>query len=180
MKSVVFAAVLLLAGWAGSWALPVVDGKVSPGEYAQSISLVYGDATLSYSADDSGGLYVAVRANATGWVGVGLGSTVMDGAHIFMGFLKDGKQFFSEQLGRGHSHQPSPALWADASAVGQEAGVTTLELHVPADKVRGLGNRIGFIVAFSGASDVTTYHEDNHDGGFIDLRPSTLQQGDLP
>jgi len=35
-------------------------------------------------------------------------------------------------------------------------------------------------VAFSGASDLTTYHEDNHDGGFIDLRASTLQEGVLP
>ena len=178
MKRTVLASVLLpalLTGAAGAWAHPVVDGKVSAGEYAQSISLIYGDATISYLVDDSGGLYLAVKAKTMGWVGVGLGSTVMDGAHIFMGFLKDGKQVFSEQLGQGHTHQPSPVAWADAAVVGQESGVTTLELHVPADKIQGLGNRIGFIVAFSGASDLTTYHEDNHDGGFIDLRPSTLQ-----
>jgi len=178
MRRMVFGAVFLLAALAAlpaSGAFPVVDGKVSAGEYAQSISLIYGDATLFYSVDDSGGLYVAVKAKTGGWVGFGLGSTVMDGAHIFMGLLKDGKQVISEQLGQGHGHKPSPVTWADASAVGQESGMTTLELHVPADKLEGLGNRIGFIVAFSGASDLTTYHEDNHDGGFIDLRPSTLQ-----
>jgi len=175
MKGMIVGAAFLLAGMAACWAAPVVDGKVSAGEYAQSVSLIYGDATLYYTVDDSGGLSVAVTGKTAGWVGVGLGSTVMDGAHIFMGFLKDGKQVVSEQLGQGHSHQPSPILWADAAAVGQDSGVTTLELHVPADKIRGLGTKIGFIVAFAGAPDLSTFHDDNHDGGYIDLRSSTLQ-----
>ena len=175
MRRVIFAAALLLTGLTAVAAIPVVDGMVSAGEYPRSVSLVYGDATLSYSIDGSGGLYLAVQANTVGWVGVGLGSTVMDGAHIFMGFLKDGKQVLSEQVGQGHSRQPSPAAWADAIALGQESGVTTIELHVPADMIQALGNRIGFVVAFSTASDLTSYHEDNHDGGFIDLQPCTLR-----
>lgn len=180
MKRPVFAGVLLLAAAASGWPLPVLDGKVSEGEYSHSLSLIYGDATLSYTVDGSGGLYLALSARTTGWVGVGLGSAVMDGAHIFMGFLKEGKPVVSEQEGRGHSHAPSAARWADASAIDAESGVTTLELHVPSDKIRWQGGRISFIVAFAGTPDLATFHEDNHDGGFIDLRTgpsgaSTLQ-----
>lgn len=165
------AASLLLVLAICAWSLPKVDGKVSEGEYSRSISLVYGSATLYYQPDPSGGLYLAFSAPTTGWVGVGLGSVVMDGAHIFMGFLKDGKQVISEQIGQGNGHQPSPIAWADQSAVGQQSGMTTLELHIPADRVAGMGQRIGFITAFAGTPDLTTFHEDNHDGGFIDLPP---------
>jgi hypothetical protein len=179
MKWTAFAGVLLLVAAVGGWPLPVVDGKVSEREYSHSLSLIYGDATLSYAVDGSGGLYLALSARTMGWVGVGLGSAVMDGAHIFMGFLKEGKPVVSEQEGKGHGHAPSAATWADARAVGEESGVTTLELHVPGDRVRWQGGRISFIVAFAGTPDLATFHEDNHDGGFIDLRPdpsgSTLQ-----
>jgi hypothetical protein len=175
MKWMVFSTAFLLAAVAGGWPLPIVDGKVSEGEYSHSLSLIYGDATLFYAVDDSRGLYLALSAKTRGWVGVGLGSAVMDGAHIFMGFLKDGKGVVSEQEGKGHSHGPSPTTWADAAAVGEEYGVTTLELHIPADKIRGQGSRITFIVAFAGTPDMTAFHEDNHDGGYIDLRASTFQ-----
>jgi hypothetical protein len=165
--AIVLAACLLVPGF--TWSLPTVDGRVTPGEYSRSMSLLDGAVTVSWQMDSSGGLYVAVSAATTGWVGLGLGSVVMDGAHIFMGFVKDGTPVFSEQLGAGHSHLPSPARSADSFAVGVRDGITSLEFHVPADKVPLDGKKVDFIVAYSGSADLTTFHEDNHDGGFMDL-----------
>jgi hypothetical protein len=155
------------------WSLPSVDGRVVPGEYGSSVSLLYGAATVSWQADAGGGLYLAVTAATSGWVGIGLGSVVMDGAHIYMGWIKDGTPVFSEQIGDGHSHRPSPGATADASAVGQKDGMTTIELHLPAARVPVVNGRVSFITAFSGSADLTTYHEDNRDSGFLDLtRPN--------
>lgn len=163
----VLAAFLLLSGFA--WSLPTVDGTVTPGEYTRTLSLVDGSVVVSYQADTSGGLYVAVAAPTTGWVGVGLGSVVMDGAHIFMGYVKDGTPVFSEQIGVGHGHSQSPERSADLFAVSQHDGTTTIELHVPADKVPAEGKNVSFIVAYAGSRDLATFHEDNHDGGVMDL-----------
>jgi len=165
--AVVLAAYLLFPGFA--WPLPTVDGRVTPGEYSRSMSLLDGAVTVSWQTDISGGLYVAVSAATTGWVGLGLGSVVMDGAHIFMGFVRDGTPVFSEQLGTGHSHSQSPTRSADSFAVGLRDGITSLEFHLPADKVPLDGKKVDFIVAYSGSADLTTFHEDNHDGGFMDL-----------
>src|SRR5208337_4349881 len=112
--SIVLAVFLLIPGF--TWCLPKVDGSVTPGEYSRSLSLVDGSVTVSWQADASGGLYVAVSAPTTGWVGLGLGSVVMDGAHIFMGYVKDGTPVFSEQVGVGHGHSKSPTRFADSFA----------------------------------------------------------------
>jgi hypothetical protein len=161
--------IVLLAAATFGWSLPTVDGRISDGKYSRSISVVDGSATLYYQADGEGGLYLAVSAATTGWVGLGLGSAVMNGARIYMGYVKDGLPFFSEQIGEGHDHRPSPTKSYDSFAVRQEGGNTTIEFHVPAAKLPVVGKSISFIVAFSGSSDLTTYHEDNHDGGVIDL-----------
>jgi hypothetical protein len=162
-----FLSLLLAAGYAA--AQPRVDGRVAAGEYDKSISVVDGAATVYYQFDAGGGLSVAVSAATTGWVGIGLGSSVMDGAHIFMGYVKDGVPVFSEQVGAGHSHHESRDRSADSSAASQAGGTTTIEFHVPAGKVPLTGTTVPFIVAFSGAANLTTYHEDTRDGGTMDM-----------
>ncbi len=160
---------LILMASVAAWPVPKVDGTVMPGEYSKSMSLDYDAITVYYQADSNGGLTIAVTAQTTGWVGIGLGSVVMDGAHIFMGYVADGKPVFSEQVGSGHSHQEAATRLADSFAVGQAGGTTTVELHVPAGKLPVVGGKLDFIVAYAGAADLTTYHDDNHDGGTIDL-----------
>jgi hypothetical protein len=168
---IVVAAALLCA--ATLWSLPSVDGRVAPGDYSRSVSFLDGASIVSYQTDARGGLYLAVTAATNGWVGIGLGSVVMDGAHIYMGCVKDGRAVFSEQVGDGHSHHPIPGASADASAVGQKDGMTTIEFHLPADKVPFADGKVSFITAFSGSADLGTYHEDNRDSGFLDLtRPN--------
>jgi hypothetical protein len=161
--------VLVLASVLPAWSAPTVDGVVSDGEYSRSLSLDYDAVTVHYDVGADGGLTFAVSAATTGWVGIGLGSVVMDGAHIFIGYVRDGKAVFSEQLGSGHTHAPSGPALADSEAVRQDAGTTTIEFHVPAGKVPVDGGKLDIIVAFSGSADLTTYHEDNHDGAIIDL-----------
>jgi hypothetical protein len=169
MKTALLVCSVLLGSVATAWSLPQVDGKISSGEYANSLSVIDGNATVYWQPDGKGGVYLAVSAKTHGWVGLGLGSRVMDGASIFMGYLKDGTKVFSEQKGSGHSHSPSTLKRADKNAVAQDGDSTVIEFHVPADKLPFTGKKADFIVAFSGEADLTTFHEDNLDGGSFTL-----------
>ena len=126
-------------------------------------------ATVSWSPDGSGGAFFEVSAPTTGWVGLGLGSQVMDGAWIFMGFVNDGNPVFSEQRGLGHTHRPAESNRADLWAVTQTGGRTMVEFHLPAARMLVTGSSFPFIAAYSGAPDLSTFHEDNLDGGTITL-----------
>ena len=159
---------LMIAGGA-LWALPVVDGAVGAAEYPYAITVLDGTATINYAPDPQGGLYFAVSASTTGWVGLGLGSRVMDGAYIFMGYVIDGAAVFSEQTGSGHRHAESTKHRADKSAVGLKEGVTTIEFHIPADSLPIMGKSFNFIVAYADAANLSTFHEDNETGGTITL-----------
>jgi hypothetical protein len=121
-----------------------------------------------WSPDGKGGLYLAVSAPTTGWVGLGLGSQVMDGALIYMGYVDNGKPVFSEQKGRGHSHAPVAQTKADQSAVASKDGRTVIEFHLPASALPP-GSSIPFITAYAGSPDLTTFHEDHLDAGTITL-----------
>lgn len=165
LRILVLAAFLSVA--AALNAEPKVDGVVTPGEYTHQLAVIDGTATVSWSPDGRGGLYLAASAPTPGWVGLGLGSQVMDGASIFMGYVADGKPVFSEQKGRGHSHTPATVQQADQSAVASQDGRTVIEFHLPAAAVPG--NSIPFITAYAGVPDLSTFHEDNLDAGTITL-----------
>lgn len=167
MKKVSIGVALVVLTGAFACAEPLMDGRIASGEYGGSVSVIDGAATVYYQFDSRGGLYLAVTAPTSGWVGLGLGSVVMDGAHIYMGYIKNGRHVFSEQIGAGHSHGESAMRFADEYAIGQSRGNTTIEFHVPANRVPYDGKTVSFIVAFSGAADLSTFHEDNHDGGTI-------------
>ncbi len=150
-------------------ATPLVDGKIEKGEYASSKSVLDGASTLYYSSDGSGGLFVALETKTLGWAGIGLGSRRMDGARIYMGFVKDQTPVFSEQLGSGHRHNPVKDKTADKSIVAQNGSQNVLEFHLPADKLPFKGKAVNYIAAFAAASDLSSYHEDNFDSGTFTL-----------
>ena len=161
LAAVVFLAVGVLV------AEPVVDGKVSAGEYSNSKSVLSGAGTLSWAGDGSGGLYIALSVKAEGWAGVGLGAKRMNGAYIYMGFLgSDGKAVFSEQAGRGHTHRDSGKKTADKFSVTQSGGLTVLEFHVPTANLPFTGNTVNFITAYSNSADLVTQHDDYDTGSF--------------
>jgi hypothetical protein len=94
----------------------------------------------------------------------------MSGAAIYMGFIGgDGKPVFSEQIGKGHRHSESGTKTVDQQAVTQVKGKTTLEFHIPADKLPFKGTSVPFIAAFSDSADLETFHGDNYDTGTIAL-----------
>ena len=109
---------------------PVVDGIVTEGEYG--LSLQYDGITIGLAlVGDT--LHVAAVAMTSGWVGVGFGSDMMDGARILFSFVDaDGQVFFAEQEGRDHTHQDVSDTLASAHAVGEVDGTTTLEAALPA------------------------------------------------
>ena len=146
-----------------------VDGRVSPGEYPNSIQALDGVANIAYAADGQGGWYFALTIQTTGWIGMGLGSHVMDGASIFMGFVRNGKAVFSEQKGIGHTHKPSTVKLADQSATGFKDGFTTIEFHIKAKDLPFQGKTFNYIVAFADMADLTSFHEDNESSGTITL-----------
>ena len=162
--------VVLLGFVAFLWSQPVVDGVVKAGEYPNVIKVLDDTATIYYAVDTQGGINFAVVAKTQGWVGLGLGSAVMDGAFIFMGYFDHGKGVFSEQKGDGHTHNPVTAKRADASIVVQNADTTTIEFHIPAGMLPFTGKKFNYIVAYSGAADLATYHEENETGGVITLK----------
>ncbi len=159
----IFGLCLGWSAWAADTPSPSIDGIVSPGEYAHSQKVLDGAGTLSYGLDAQG-LSVALSVKTSGWIGVGLGSRRMNGATIFMGYVKDGKVVFSQQKGSGHTHNPqNPALW-DSRSVVTQGGFTTMEFHIPAAQLPWKGNSLPFIAAYSGSADLTTYHDDNDSG----------------
>jgi hypothetical protein len=150
---------------------PVVDGKVDPGEYAHSRTLLGDKLVLSWQVGPDGGLFVAVSAHARGWVAVGLGSAKMEGSTIYIGSVgADGTPTFSEDAGKGHGHAPASKKTADRSAVRQDGEWTTVELHVPAASLPFQGSSTPFVAAYGGSKNLTFWHGlFNHISGTLDL-----------
>ncbi|WP_455381829.1 hypothetical protein [Salinispira pacifica] len=127
---------------------PTVDGTVGASEYAQSHS----DSGVEiYSTFTSDKIYLAITAPGTGWVAIGLGSNVMNGATIFMGYVDDnGRMQFSVQKGRFHTHSPISDQTPVAEAMSESAGKTTLELELNrADFVDNGQTTLDYIYAYN-------------------------------
>jgi hypothetical protein len=140
---------------------PEVDGVVKAGEYAVQKDFGPMRISLSRTADT---LFVAASANNKGWIAVGLGTNVMNGATIFMGFVgDDGKVQFKPQTGSGHTHaDPSGSAAMDSVvsyAVKEELGKTTLELALKADSyIKGGQSTLDMIFAIGPAKAFSPYH----------------------
>jgi hypothetical protein len=109
----------------------VVDGVVNPSEYSFSKDF---KKLVLYINRTSDALYVAVVGNTKGWVAFGLGSLLMNGSTIFMGYVKnDGTAQFKPQAGKNHTHQDTTKAVADtivAYAMKEADGKTTLEVEL--------------------------------------------------
>ncbi|MBN2352389.1 MAG: hypothetical protein JXD23_07460 [Spirochaetales bacterium] len=135
-----------------------VDGVVKDGEYPLFFDLAPFKVWVSRSGDV---IRFAVSAETRGWVALGFGSRRMDGADIFMGEVKNGKEIFTEQIGRGHGHADNPAgkRFATRYAVKLDGDVTTMELECPAAKVVPKGAKeLPVILAYSASDSLTQYH----------------------
>lgn len=143
-----------------------VDGVVEEGEYSWSESHQTIALHLSRTGDRP---FAAVEAEAEGWIGVGFGSTRMDGAHIFSGYVGGGGPEIVQQLGRGHSHRDTREPVQFEYRLSESSGVTTLELSLPAAAyIAGGQERLELIVA-CGEGDRTNIYHVYHRGVTVDL-----------
>lgn len=115
----------------GSAQIPTVDGVLKDGEYR--FLQTFDDMRLGISTSADGKtLYAAIEAPTSGWVAIGLGSAVMNGAYIVLGAYANGKSVVTEQRGFGHSHTENAAKSVSASAVKESGGKTVMEFAIPA------------------------------------------------
>lgn len=135
---------------------PVADGVIAAGEYSLVRDLSGMKLHLSLSADGKT-LGVGLVAPTKGWVAVGLGSRVMDGALMVLGYDAAGKPTVSEQRGAGRSHSPIGSSVLGASAVKETGEATTLEFSIP---IAGLvaGGKLGLVLAYGTPDNFTTRH----------------------
>ena len=136
----------------------VIDGKISAGEYTftKTDSGITVAARLSVDAKN---LFIAVSAPTTGWVAIGLGSRKMSGAFMVLGFVSDGKQTVSTEMGKGYTHTPVASTDVVAVVV-EDAGVTTLELSLPAVQSVKAG-AVAAIAAFGRKDNAKSIHSKN-------------------
>jgi hypothetical protein len=145
----------------------VVDGVVESDEY--SYSREFQDATLYINWSD-GKVYLAVEANTKGWVGVGLGSTMMNNSHILIGYVDKGKPVFKEQVGKGKAHTDTDNKYVQSYKMKEEEGKTTLELVFnEGDIIQSGQHKIDFIIAYGKKDSLTQYHGGTRDGFSVDI-----------
>jgi hypothetical protein len=134
---------------------PTVDGVVGASEYPVGTDFDKMKLWLSRTADT---LHVAVSGQTTGWVAVGFGSPMMDGALIFIGFVgADGKTTMKIQKGSGHSHGDVESDALIQFAAKEDKGVTTLELALKASSVIAKGvTDLPMIYAMGGADSFSS------------------------
>jgi hypothetical protein len=154
-------ALVLTAALASAQALPptgptpVIDGVVAANEYALKIPV--GKITLSASRT-ADMVYLAVSAPTTGWVSVGFGSQLMDGADLFLGYVAGGKAAFTQQLGKGHGHNPLAKSLEVRDALRESGGVTTLETAFKAAEVLAGKKELWVLVAYGPDDSFASYH----------------------
>jgi hypothetical protein len=135
---------------------PKVDGVVSANEYTTTSTSQGLQVNLAWTAD---GLFVAVVAPTTGWVAAGLGSSAMDNAVIYIGFVSGDKVQFKVQKGTGHSHDDATGFVPVQYAMKEANGETVLELLLkPADFIAKGQKQLDLIAAFGGSDSFLSLH----------------------
>ena len=149
--------ILVASAWAQSATstASVIDGKISVGEYTFT-KTGSGITVAARLSADAKTLFIAASAPTTGWVAIGLGSRKMSGAFMVLGFVSDGKQTVSTEMGKGYTHTPVASTDVVAVVV-EDAGVTTLELSLPAAQSVKAGG-VAAIAAFGLKDNAKSIH----------------------
>jgi hypothetical protein len=139
---------------------PIVNGTVNKGEYNRTYNV--GPFTLHVSRV-KGNMYLGLSVNTKGWVAVGLGSPIMNGAVMFLGNVQNGKSGFTEQVGRGHRHSEvaEDKRTVITHAVREQGGVTTVEVECRAAQFVPDGtNEITVLIAYAADDSFATRHRE--------------------
>jgi hypothetical protein len=136
---------------------PVVDGVSEPGEYATTVNK--GGMSVSFTLTPDK-IYAACVSPADGWVSIGLGSTRMSGATMFIGYVDDsGKPAFAVKkwawFALRDNNGVSPISWAVATSGGK----TTLEIALNRNDFIPSGQGLlKYISAYANRKDFKTKH----------------------
>lgn len=130
-----------------------------------------GDFTFQWRIDDEDMLHVKVSAPTTGWIAVGFNpSKMMADADYIMGYIKDGKAYFSDEYGNGNtSHKPDIDL-GGTDDIGEKEGFekegsTTIHFSIPLesgdayDKLLKPGGKVKLLLAYGTKDDFKSYHK---------------------
>ena len=136
---------------------PKIDGTIAAKEYA----VTAGDATLAVSLSWIGDtLYVAIVGQTTGWVATGMGSTRMNNAVMYIGFVTGDKTQVKVQVGAGHQHSDTDTNVPLLYAMTEAGGKTTLEVSVKASGLIAVGQKkLDMILAMGGADSFASMHK---------------------
>jgi hypothetical protein len=137
-------------------ALPKVDGVIGAKEYTLMTEASGMQLGLSLTADT---LFIALSCPTTGWVAAGLGSTHMDGAVLYIGFVGPEKEQLKVQVGSGHRHADTDANAPLQYSIAESKGQTVLELALKASSFISKGQKkLDLIVAMGGADSFVSLH----------------------
>ena len=135
---------------------PKIDSTIAAKEYAVSAGDDTFGTSLSWIGDT---LYVSVIAKTTGWVAVGLGSTRMSGAIMYMGFVKGAETQMKVQVGAGHAHSDTAKNAPLQYKMTETGGTTVLEVALKASEfIVGGQKTIDMIVAYGGSDSFISMH----------------------
>ncbi len=145
-----------------------VDGNINPGEYTHHFFDKKTKFNL-YWRIIGDKIYFAMHSPKKGWVAIGLGAKkAMQGADIYMAYVKNGKAHLSEEFGNTPFSHVSIKSMGEKPVVEKYAGKvcskgTFIEferpLKVNSKYAKSIENKpMSVIFAYSTAADFTTYH----------------------
>jgi hypothetical protein len=157
----------------------VVDGVVSPGEYASTFTDTVTGIAVSWVHDDVN-LSVGLVSPGTGWAGIGFGpeGILMDGSNIIIGYVLGAATVISDEYGVGLNHIADIGLGGRDDllelAASEASGKTTLEFRIPLDSgdaydiALRTGKTFSLLLAYHDtADDLITLHTAASAGSFI-------------
>lgn len=150
-------------------ATPSVDGQIQENEYQNH----YRDSKINmdvYWTINEDYIYLALRSHAKGWMGIGIDPTgsLMQGADIILGYVKDGKLFIQDNFANSAVNHASDTALGGKNNILESAGSeddkgTVIEfkrkLNTADSYDRALtDNEYKVQLAYSDKDDTTSYH----------------------
>jgi hypothetical protein len=139
-------------------AAPVkVDGVFGEREYSLVSEAAGMKLGLTWTADT---LFVGLSAPTAGWVAAGLGSTKMDGAVMYIGYVTGAATELKVQKGAGHRHADADVDAPTQYAMKETGNQTVLEFAVKSSAVIAKGQKtLDVVIAMGGADSFTSMHK---------------------
>lgn len=133
-----------------------IDGDITSSEYSAKFEY---KGFVFFLGQDKDTIRFAIQSEAKGWVSCGFNSSVMNDALIYMAYVKDDRQFVSEQLGMGHKHEDTGANKLIKFAVKETPDGTAFEGQIKtSDLITPDQLELAVIVASSNDDSFTGRH----------------------